>query len=362
MERGNLIAHMKLFILMLPLLILTACMTPETTGLQGLAGENEREAVIQRQMVVKKWGNNELRAQTVAGPLLVKNASLCGSQTGFWDGAVLLSVEDVNGEYRKAARAGGMATHPDVVGVVKGSPAARAGLHPNDRIVGLNGAAIKNHADLRRRLSQEGSTVTYKILRKEVVKNITVQRVKSCGYTVETDTEKEPNAYADGERIVVSGGMMGFVRSDSELAVVIGHELAHNLMKHINKKEINQTGGAAVGFLIDVLAASQGINTNGGFTRDIGGIAGGAHSVAFEQEADYIGLYLTARAGYDVSDAANFWRRMSVDLDESGISMGGDHPANAQRFVALEKTESEIAAKKRKGSKLWPDNVVIPEL
>ena len=57
--------------------------------------------------------------------------------------------------------------------------------------------------------------------------------------------------------------------------------------------------GAGVGLVFDILAAVAGVNTGGDFMR-IGAEAGaGAFSQDFEAEADYVGVYLMARGGYD---------------------------------------------------------------
>ena len=49
----------------------------------------------------------------------------------------------------------------------------------------------------------------------------------------------EVNAYADGQGIYITLGMLRFVQNDMELATVIAHELAHNAMEHTNKKTTN---------------------------------------------------------------------------------------------------------------------------
>ena len=119
-------------------------------------------------------------------------------------------------------------------------------------------------------------------------------------------------------------------------------------MKHINKKRGNQ----AVGFIFDLLAAGLGFNTGGVF----GDIAGQAFSQSFEAEADYIGLYFMARAGYDIVDAPNFWRRMGIAHPGSiRTNHAASHPGTPERFVALNKTVSEILDKRAAGKELLPE-------
>jgi predicted Zn-dependent protease len=152
------------------------------------------------------------------------------------------------------------------------------------------------------------------------------------------------NAYADGKNIVVQKGMMDFFKSDEEVALVVSHELAHNSMKHIDAKKKNAMIGGIFGLLLDVAAAAGGVNTNGDFTRMASNAGGGAYSVEFEQEADYVGLYFMSIAGYKIDDAPNFWRRMATN-NSASITMKSSHPTAPERFLALETTVKEIKGK-----------------
>jgi predicted Zn-dependent protease len=71
-------------------------------------------------------------------------------------------------------------------------------------------------------------------------------------------------------------------------------------------------------------------------------------------EADYMGMYLTARAGYDVSNAADIWTRLEATYP--GASRGSwTHPSNSDRFEAMNRTAAEIAEKRAAGRDLIPD-------
>ena len=147
---------------------------------------------------------------------------------------------------------------------------------------------------------------------------------------------------------------MDFFRTDQEVALVFSHELAHNTMKHNEAKTQNMTVGGAGGFVIDLLGALAGINTQGKFT-DMGMRGGaGAFSAAFETEADYVGLYIMAVSGNEIEKSSHFWRRMSMKSVQS-ISLTTTHPANADRFVGIENTIKEIKAKIAAGEPLQPE-------
>jgi predicted Zn-dependent protease len=78
-----------------------------------------------------------------------------------------------------------------------------------------------------------------------------------------------------------------------------------------------------------------------------------AYSVGFEREADYVGAYYAARAGYDTKSTEEIWRRMALVHPHSILS-GRTHPIAAVRFLQIQKTTAEIEEKKRRGQPLNP--------
>jgi len=175
-----------------------------------------------------------------------------------------------------------------------------------------------------------------------------------CVYEFKLDKSKEINAYADGKNIIVTEGMMDFARDPNDLAVVLGHEYAHNIMGHIRAKQQNVGIGSVFGSLVDVLASSQGVSTGGVF-GDLGTMAGAyGYSKEFEKEADYVGLYITEKAGYDIDKAPDFWRKMSL-RDSNSINNGFTHPTNPERYIALGKVIREIKRKKQSAQAMLPD-------
>ncbi len=171
----------------------------------------------------------------------------------------------------------------------------------------------------------------------------------ACNYPVELVNDDSVNAFADGRTVGVMSGMIRFAETDEELALVVGHELAHNALDHITK----QTANVLFGTLIDILiAVTTGINTQGAF----GTVVGRAFSPGFEREADYAGLYIVARAGYDITDAAGFWRRMAIEHPGSiEKNFLATHPSTPERFVAIENIVAEIEQKRLLGEVLLPE-------
>jgi predicted Zn-dependent protease len=176
----------------------------------------------------------------------------------------------------------------------------------------------------------------------------------ACGYDVYVQDSPEVNASADGKEIFVMRGVVEFVENDSELALVIAHELAHNTMGHLVKQSQNRAIGMLAGATLDVAAAAAHANTQGYFTKLGAKVGGGAYSQEFEAEADYVGMYYMARAGYPMAGVEGFWRRMAAENPKQ-ITMGLDHPSSAARFVAIAETRAEIEAKQRASLPLEPN-------
>lgn len=188
----------------------------------------------------------------------------------------------------------------------------------------------------------------------DMCRELGIQNDRDCYYYFTYKQDPALNAYADGEKVVVFTGMMNFVESDEELALILSHELAHNMLGHPESGGMNAMAGSLLGSLVDIMASSQGVNTQGAFSQ-IGGNAGVlTYSKDFEAEADYVGLYIMARAGYDIRSAPNLWRRMSL-ADPNGIYANTSHPSNPARTIALNKAVSEIEYKKKNGIILLPD-------
>lgn len=177
---------------------------------------------------------------------------------------------------------------------------------------------------------------------------------RNCGFAFKLANQDLLNAWADGEAVYITPKMVSFASSDEELANVLAHEYAHNVLQHPQSTGQNAAAGAIGGMLIDLLAKSQGYDTGNAFSK-IGGEVGQYHySVAFEREADYVGMYVLANAGYRVDGALDFWRRFTTQ-DPNGLYASQSHPSNPERTVAMQRTIVEIDAKRAANRPLLPD-------
>ena len=125
-------------------------------------------------------------------------------------------------------------------------------------------------------------TVDIAIQRANQTENLVLNTEPVCSYLALLVHGDDVNAFADGNNVFFNTGMMRFASTDFELSVVEGHEIAHNVMGHSDKKMTNY----ALGSVVDIFAAVYGVNTQGLF----GNAAAGAYSKGFESEADYVGF------------------------------------------------------------------------
>jgi predicted Zn-dependent protease len=79
-----------------------------------------------------------------------------------------------------------------------------------------------------------------------------------------------------------------------------------------------------------------------------------AFAMETEREADYVGTYYVARAGYDVSAGERVWLALSQENPRQ-IVYAGLHPTAPERVILLQKTAREIAEKKKRHLPLDPE-------
>lgn len=333
-------------------LSLAACATPTTDrpviGAVSAAEEAQRQVAY----VLKARMAEEARVRRVAARLLAANVEVCPAKA--WRiGVNVAGLDSMDARIRPAAtEVLGMGEQPQVVFVEPGGPADLAGVRDGDRLVRVDGRTIpsglkattRTRAILSEFDKREGA-YALQLERGGEVRTVEVTPRRVCAYTVRLEDSDVVNAYADGRGLVITRGMLKLTGSDEELAVVIGHELAHDTEGHIAAKQRNAAAGMAGGMALDILAAAAGVNTQGAFTRAAGQAGQAFASPEFEAEADYVGLYYVARAGYDISTAEDFWRKMSVEAPRA-IAVTTTHPANASRYLALAATRREIEGKR----------------
>ena len=203
--------------------------------------------------------------------------------------------------------------------VIAGSPADQSGLKRDDVIIAVDDhqvsseqvasaldAAFTGHAlDLR---LGDGRRVHFAI-------------EQGCGFGISVVEGHALDAWADGQAVALTAAMVDFVHSDDELALIIAHELSHNILRHRR--------------LLDAQHVHRGL------LAAFGDSAGLIRRT--EEAADVEALYLLARAGYDYHQAPAFWQRFG-DRTGAGVFSDGTHPRTRARVELARQTVAQIDA------------------
>lgn len=165
-----------------------------------------------------------------------------------------------------------------------------------------------------------------------------------------TVKDNEVNAFClPGGSVFVNTGILNIVKSDDELAAIIGHEVAHALVRHGAERMSQQSlsslfqsvGALAVGIATQSNGASELFSSAYGTGVQYGVLL--PFSRTHESEADYIGLILATKAGYEPAAAVTFWQRMAAMNKDSKIAeWQSTHPSDETRIAELKKLLPEM--------------------
>jgi Zn-dependent protease with chaperone function len=327
--------------------------------------ESERQR--QKEQVLKLFFERAEQVSRVSTLLRTKGAELCEDNVEPVLGVFWAEKKSVPEEYWDVSeRVFGVGEDLRVLSIVPGLPADAAGIKPGDIVLGINGAEIVSTFKVFNRVSKVDEA--REMLRRAGVKPLSLN-IKRAGDAIQVEVKPEAgcslatkvviddriNAYADGKNVAIFTGMLRFVKDEDELAIVLGHELAHNTLDHINRTKTPATVGWILGLILDAAAAAGGVNT-GGIFSSLGARAGTAmFSRDYETEADYMGLYFAARGGYEISKASDLWRRMAAEhpgtIKDSFMST---HPSSPERAAVIQATIAELDLKLSAHSPLLP--------
>lgn len=201
------------------------------------------------------------------------------------------------------------------------------------------------------------------------IASATEQYLRSIGHTEDIRyfrwefnliASNQVNAFCmPGGKIVVYEGILPVARTDDELATVIAHEVAHAVAKHSNERLsqaiLRQYGGQALGQILS--GSSAGAQVVGNILYNVGGklIFELPYSRKQDYEADQIGLYLMALAGYDYHNAPNLWVKMASRSGGGNQSeVISSHPNDQNRIRAIREEIPRVEAFMRSGGKVVP--------
>jgi hypothetical protein len=201
----------------------------------------------------------------------------------------------------------GLDRGPGILTVLTGTPAAAAGLAAGDVLVSVNGRAFPSPTRIaaepkrktwRPMLEQsealletalQAGPVRLSVLREGRALDLQLGSEPGCVGRVRLARSTQMNAFSLRNYVVMTTAMLGYVRGEDELAVVLGHELSHSILGHEGVRD--EEG----------ILAGLGIKPSAVWKR--------------EAAADRLGLRLMAAAGYNLDAAIPFWDRYLRQYD-----------------------------------------------
>jgi hypothetical protein len=298
---------------MLALIALAAATLPpaQIEAVRVLAAQDVRVATIARRLARGGTGEGADR--------------LCIGQVS-QPGLVVQDITQYPASQRATARAAlGLGDGPTVIGVVPESSAMIAGVKAGDVVLAVDHrtvdasvakdpyARVQQVEDLIE-AGQAKGRAQLTVGRGGDAIRLDYRAEAGCASRVQIVPGRSLNAKADGRYVQVTGGMIDFARGDDELATLIAHEMAHNILEHRRKKTPSKQA---------------------------------------EYEADRLGVWLVARAGYDVGAVVPFWTRLGRKTG-LGILSDGTHPRWKPRVAAVASAVAEVAAQRASGQVLVP--------
>ena len=151
---------------------------------------------------------------------------------------------------------------------------------------------------------------------------------------------KVVNAFVNGGKyIYVFSGLLDQVRNDSEIAVVVGHEIGHSVLKH-NIRRSNDLS-STLASLATLVGTIKG-GASGANAMTLGKALHNGYSRDDEREADAFGVLVAWRAGFDPMGGAAFFTRLEQADDKAAAEDDQQLSNNKAQLLALKaKCETE---------------------
>ncbi|CAK0748652.1 metalloendopeptidase OMA1, mitochondrial [Gammaproteobacteria bacterium] len=166
-------------------------------------------------------------------------------------------------------------------------------------------------------------------------------RSKEWKWEINLLGSKQINAFCmPGGKIAFYTGILNTLHlTDDEVAIVMGHEIAHALREHarerLAKNELTNLGARLLGAYV-----------GGGKYAGAFSLGGNLLALKFsredESEADVVGLDLAARAGFDPHSGVSLWEKMAAANRGAPLPWLSTHPAGVDRIKEIERHLPEV--------------------
>jgi metalloendopeptidase OMA1, mitochondrial len=194
----------------------------------------------------------------------------------------------------------------------------------------------------------------YEPLRKRIQKIVKrlarVSDIPNLPYEVVIFDKKDvANAYClPGGKIGIFTGIFdkekGLIdpKSDDEIAAVLGHEMAHATMRHVTRRMTTYRSIGLIGGLVSIGVGRAAGGSWAQLSQQVFNTGSllyfPSYSRRYEKEADQVGFYYMAKAGFDPKAAIKLWERAAVKSKKKGrdkTSFFASHPHSGARAKKL---------------------------
>jgi predicted Zn-dependent protease len=167
-------------------------------------------------------------------------------------------------------------------------------------------------------------------------------RAKNWKWEVNILNSNQINAFCmPGGKIAFYTGILQELKlTDDEVAMIMGHEVAHALREHARER---MGKSAATNIGINLGAQLLGLGSGGAQLASMGGQL---LSLKFgredESEADLVGMELAARAGYNPRAGVSLWQKMGAASKGAPPQFLSTHPSGPSRIADIEKNLPKV--------------------
>jgi predicted Zn-dependent protease len=145
------------------------------------------------------------------------------------------------------------------------------------------------------------------------------------------------NAWAlPGGKCAVYTGILPITKNEDALAIVLAHEVAHVIARHSAERS-SQSTVVGVALVVANIAGGEMKSTDRAIALGAYGLGVALpFSRTQETEADQLGLYIAADAGYDPRESIALWKRMAAVGEQAPVEFMSTHPSSSSRIAKLQ--------------------------
>ena len=261
---------------------------------------------------------------------------LCDAKHSAWPGrrGFLLAA---------AGSAAALATTPLLAQVDVGKSSSLRNLVPADE---LENAAVQEYAKLLADAKAKGALASPGNAQLQRLQRIGLRlvphaaqwndRANQWRWEVNLIGSKEINAFCmPGGKVAFYTGILEQLKlTDDEVAMIMGHEMAHALREHARARIAKSQG---TGTLLSLGAQLLGLGELGNVAASVGTqLLTLRFSREDETDADLVGLELAARGGFNPQAAVSLWQKMAQAGGGNGPSFLSTHPSGPERIEQLQ--------------------------